>query len=311
MRTSLLSAATTLLLSLVVCNTAQSEQQFPLQGKRIVFFGDSITNAGDYISVVETRLRMAGKEVPELINMGLPSETCNGMSEPDHPFPRPNVHERLERALEKMKPDVVVACYGMNDGIYYPPSKERLDAYKKGIDGIIKKVHASGAKLILMTPPAYDPLPFRKKGKLLPSGAPKYSWNQIYENYNDVMSEFAAYVKSKSDEVEMVIDLYTPVTVYLANKRKADPEYVMSPDGVHVFHEGHVVLAAAILDAWDVDDSGDIDKDLYKLVSQRHKVMHDAWLSEVGHKRPGVKPGLPLAEAEEAADKLLEKIESK
>jgi len=32
--------------------------------------------------------------------------------------------------------------------------------------------------------------------------------------------------------------------------------------------------------------------------------MHAAWLTEVGHKRPGMKPGLPLAEARELVAKL-------
>ena len=69
---------------------------------RIVFLGDSITAAGDFIALIEARLRLElGDDCPELINLGLPSETCTGLSEPDHPFPRPDVHERLGRVLEK------------------------------------------------------------------------------------------------------------------------------------------------------------------------------------------------------------------
>ena len=136
-----------------------AEAQFPVTAKRILFLGDSITHAGHYIALIETQLRIAGNgALPEMINLGLPSETACGLSEPDHPFPRPDVHERLDRALDKVKPDVVVACYGMNDGIYYPFSKERFATYQQGIKRLIDKVHKSGAKLILMTPPAFDPL---------------------------------------------------------------------------------------------------------------------------------------------------------
>src|SRR5690606_6092408 len=138
-----------------------------------------------YIAWIETQLRLQGVEaLPELLNLGLSSETCTGLSEPDHPFPRPDVHERLDRALAKVKPDLVVACYGINDGIYYPPSPDRFPAYQDGINRLIDKVHAAGAKLILMTPPPFDPLPMRAAGKLLPAGAEKYSYLAIYENYD-------------------------------------------------------------------------------------------------------------------------------
>ncbi len=107
-----------------------AEDFSPLKAKRILFLGDSITHAGGYISIIEARLIANGVESrPESINLGLPSETCSGLSEPDHPFPRPDVHERLDRALAAAKADLVVACYGMNDGIYYPFSEERFAAY--------------------------------------------------------------------------------------------------------------------------------------------------------------------------------------
>ncbi len=246
--------------------------------------------------------------IPELINLGLPSETCSGLSEPEHPFPRPNVHERIDRALAKLKPDVVVACYGMNDGIYYPLSEERFAAYRKGVNQIIDKVHASGTKLVLMTPPAFDALPLKKTGKLLPAGADEYSWKLIYEDYDDVLRHYAEWVMKQADRVEMVIDLHTPVTEYVAEKRKADPEFTMSPDGVHVNHEGHEVLASAIAKAWGLGELVKPETSLLDLISQRQQLMHDAWLSEVGHERPGVKAGLPIEQAQAKAGEIEQQI---
>src|SRR5579872_6429319 len=61
---------------------------------RVVFLGDSITHAGGYVALIEAQLRLQNPgHVPEIINLGLPSETCSGLSEPEHPFPRPDVHE--------------------------------------------------------------------------------------------------------------------------------------------------------------------------------------------------------------------------
>ena len=165
------SLAVALQLNLLCLGTQvpAAELAFPVTAKRVVFLGDSITHAGHYISIIEATIRLSGvNPLPELINLGLPSETCSGLSEPDHPFPRPNVHERLDRALTSLQPDVVVACYGMNDGIYYPFSDERFKAYQSGINRLAEKVHATGAKLVLMTSPAFDPLPLRRERKLRP-----------------------------------------------------------------------------------------------------------------------------------------------
>ena len=285
-----------------------AEVQFPLTAKRILFMGDSITHAGHYIALIETQLRMNGQMVPEMINLGLPSETACGLSEPDHPFPRPDVHERLERALVKVKPDVVVACYGMNDGIYYPFSKDRFATYQQGIKRLIDKVHKSGAKLILMTPPAFDPLPLQKQGKLRGPGAEKYAWFAIYENYDqEVLSRYAKWIVEQHDKVEMVIDLHTPVINYVAAKREKNPDFTMSPDGVHVNNEGHSVLAAAIMKAWQIEQKPS-NPELLEVISKRQHLLHQAWVSHVGHKRPGVQAGLPIGKAQEAAAKMEEQI---
>lgn len=299
-----------LLLLMSASNGIAQERSFPLQAKRILFLGDSITNDGYYISIIEAQARLqagnqaghqGGPHVPDMINLGLSSETCCGLSEPAHPFPRPDVQERIGRALAKLKPDVVVACYGMNDGIYHPLSEDRFAKFQAGVQQIIKKVHSSGAKLVLMTPPAFDPLPLKKKGKLLPGGADNYAWFSIYQDYDSVMKKYAAWEMTLSDQVEMVVDLHTPMNEYVANKRKTNADFTMSGDGVHINHEGHEVLAAAILKAWGLKNQPAPDSGLMKLISQRQKLLHNSWLSEVGHKRPGVKPGKPIMEAQKIA----------
>jgi len=96
-----------------------------LAAQRIVFLGDSITHSGQYIVELENRLLelRSWKRGQSIINLGLPSETCCGLSEDAHPFPRPSVQSRIDDVLEKADPDVVVVCYGVNDGIYHPYSR--------------------------------------------------------------------------------------------------------------------------------------------------------------------------------------------
>ncbi|TWT51866.1 GDSL-like Lipase/Acylhydrolase [Thalassoglobus neptunius] len=298
------------LLNAVVIGAFAGDQDVALMAERVLFLGDSITHSGYYISLIELELlRQSPDSIPEIINLGLPSETASGLSEPGHPFPRPNVHERLERALEKLKPDVVVACYGMNDGVYHPFDEERFQIFQAGINSLIEKVHQSGAKLILLTPPPFDPLPLKMKGKLVPADADEFAYYSIYDNYDDVIKRYADWILAQKDRVEMVIDLHSPVTNFVSQKRESDPEFVLSGDGVHLNHEGHRILAEAILNAWGVTPSGENDPSLEKLVHQRQMLWHAAYLSDVGHVRPGMNAGPPLDEAEVKANALTEQIE--
>jgi len=276
---------------------------------RIVFVGDSITYAGHYVTRIEARLLAADPDsAPEIINVGLPSETCSGLSEPDHPFPRPDVHERLDRLLVATEPDVVVACYGMNDGIYHPFDETRFAAYKKGVNRLIEKVRASGAKLVLMTPPPFDPLPLRDRDVLRPAGAEKYAWFAVYEDYDDVLKRYAAWILGQRERVAMVIDLHTPINSALAEARAGDPKYTMAGDGIHPNMDGHKILAATIIHAWSLEGDAKASQRVVGLLGQRQQLLRDAWLSHVGHERPGIKAGLPLDEATTQAAQLLDQI---
>lgn len=285
--------------------TAKADQYPPPECRRILFLGDSITFAGHYVALIDARLQAARPgQAPLIVNAGLPSETCSGLSEPGHPFPRPTVHERLERALDKFKPDLVVACYGMNDGIYHPFSEERFAAYRDGIERLIKQVRAAGARLVLLTPPPFDPLPLKDKGQLKPADAGKFAWTGIYKDYDDVLARYAAWLSEKPDGVEMVIDVRSPVLQAVAERRKQEPTFTLAPDGVHLNRAGHELLAGAILKAWGYDPQQQPDAKLLELAERRATLLRDAWLSHIGHQRPGMKAGLPLEQAERQAAEL-------
>ncbi len=287
-----------LVLVCLLSSTLASDDSFPLKAKRILFLGDSITAAGEFVNKIEMQLRLQAVDpMPALINAGLPSEGCTGLSEPEHPFPRPDVHERLDRALTAARPDVVVACYGMNDGIYYPFSEERFQKYQDGISRLIEKVHASGAKLVLLTPPPFDATPLKAAGKLLPEGSEKYAWFAVYENYDDVISKYSEWLVTQKDRVEMVVDLHTPITAFWEQQRKTDPTFTVAPDGVHCNSAGHQTIAEVVLKAWGVETWVPISDEMTGLINKKGNVLHDSWLSRIGHKRPGMAAGLSLEDA--------------
>ena len=162
--------------------------------KRIVFLGDSLTYAGQYVDILEAAFRVEHPDrAVEFINIGLPSETVSGLSEPGHAggaFPRPTVHERLDRVLAKAKPDLIVACYGMNCGMYYPFSEERFAKYREGMELLRKKSAAIGAKVVHITPPVFDARPIA--AKVLPAGLDAYP--TPFAGYNDVLAQYSAWL---------------------------------------------------------------------------------------------------------------------
>ncbi len=197
----------------------------------------------------------------------------------------------------------------MNDGIYHPPSEERFAAYRNGIHRVIAEAHKRGAKVILLTPPPFDPEPLRNRGKLRPATDKEFPFGVTYEGYDEVLAGYAAWILQQQDGVQQVIDIRTPYVEAVKQKRSSDPDFTMTPDGVHPNAAGHAVIAGAILDAWNIpheEAPGDV---LLKLVQQRQKILHDAWLSHVGHERPGMQAGLPIDEAQKRAMELEDDIQ--
>ena len=291
-----------LLLTLVLIPTAAADVKFPLKAKRVLFLGDSITHSGGYVAWIETQARLANVDpMPEIVNLGLSSETCSGLSEPKHPFPRPDVHERLDRALKRLSPDVVVACYGMNDGIYYPLSEERFRAFKQGATRLVDRCHAAGAKVVLLTPPPFDAEPLRQGKKLQGPNQQEYGYTGIYEHYDEVLTAYAKWIMQNEAGADMVVDVHTPLVEYTAELRKTNPSATLARDGIHPTAEGHQQLGNVVLRAWGITPQDTPDKEMLRLVTQRTKMLHDAWLSEVGHKRPRVKPGMPVEAAQKEA----------
>jgi lysophospholipase L1-like esterase len=286
-----------------------------VEAKRVVFVGDSITYAGEYIEFIETWLRLQHPEsTVEILNLGLPSETVSGLSEPGHAggaFPRPDLHERLGRILEKTKPDLVVACYGMNDGIYYPYSQERMAKFQDGMKRLRERVAATGAAMLHLTPPVFDPVPLA--GHTLPAGREEY--RSPYEGYNDVLDRFSEWLVSQRAQGWTVIDIHEPLNLFLVERRRSNPKFVLAGDGVHANTQGHWLIAREILRELgapnaliDSDSPARLlsshprGADLLGVVQRRQRLMKDSWLTETRHTRPGMGAGRPLVEAQHTAE---------
>ena len=279
----------------------------PPTEKRIVFLGDSITQSGAYIEFIEAALIAQYPATKHIfIPLGLSSETVSGLSEPGHAdgkFPRPDLHERLDRVLQKAKPELVLACYGMNDGIYFPGSPERSKAFQDGMKKLHDKVTAAGARIIHLTPPVFDPLPIQSR--VLPDGLDAYP--RPWQGYNQVLDSYTSWLLDQRKDGWEVLDIHGPMNAALAGQREKDPTFTFSGDGVHPGREGHVLMAKSVLNAWGLSVQADGTPShpnghaILRAVVAKQSLLRPAWLSHVGHLRPGIKPGLPLPAAEAQA----------
>ncbi len=267
-----------------------------LDGRRALFVGDSITDAGTYVSQV---LHLLGGLRPawrigKIASVGLSSETLSGLSEPKHPFPRPCLHERLDRALAKFKPEILFSCYGMNDGIYNPQSPKRMKAYQDGVEKLLSKAYAAGVEhAVLMTPPPFDPKPVADK--VLPASAPEeeFSYMNPFEGYYSVMEGYAKWLMELKRPKLTVIDLNSALKTSLREGLKFDSSFCLSPDGIHPNFFGHLLIALEILKALGVE-SGKSPQELcaeleaspsFKAADERRKALSEAWRAYIGYTR--------------------------
>jgi lysophospholipase L1-like esterase len=285
-----------------------------LAGQRVLVLGDSITQDGRYVSFLEYYLHSAGQS-SDLISIGLGSETVSGLSEPGHPFPRPHALERLDRALQAVKPTVVFACYGMNDGIYHPPSPERLAAFNAGLRQLIDKVRAAGASLVLITPPVFDALPLA--AKVVPVTAEKFGYPSPYARYDDVLAEFAAAELALTEPGVTVIDLHTPMARAVVTARERDPSFTFSRDGVHPGDAGHLFMAQTIarglgLPVPSTEPEAELARlasdSAFVLIRHRRALRSEAWLAFVGYTRGRTFRSESVKAAEAVASRLQEEL---
>jgi lysophospholipase L1-like esterase len=276
-----------------------------LNARRVAVLGDSITFDGRWLADLVAWMERRGTTA-EVINVGLPSETVSGLSEEGHAggkFPRPDLAERLARVLRVVRPDVVLACYGMNCGIYQPLDDSRFAAFKAGMQRLHDTVEKTGATIIHLTPPVYDARP----DKAGPAGD---------VDYDAVLDASSRWLLTKRADGWLVIDVHGPMKAALAAARARDPAVVFAADTVHPNDAGHWAICRAVL-AGLGDESAAADETPEALdpflpeVTARLRILRDAYLAAAGHERPGMQAGLPLGEAEARARALTESIRTR
>lgn len=270
-----------------------------------VFLGDSNTYSGGYVAVLDAWLDVLPQR-PKLLNLGVASETASGLSEADHPFKRPCVHERLAKVLAVTQPEVVFVCYGMNDGIYQPASQENMQAYREGMLRLAERIQQTGAELICLTPPLFEPGPVHRRGQLGPSEQGRYAYFAPAADYDRVLEEQATWCLQNEFQALKVVDIHSMLHAEKQKRLIDDPDFAFSKDGVHFGMEAHALIAERILVELGAPEEllkSYPTNDQVQAAVSRGQILRNAYLSATGKNRPGLPAGLPVWLAERKAAK--------
>jgi lysophospholipase L1-like esterase len=197
------------------------------KGDRIVFLGDSITQAGvgekGYVTLIKNQLADKHKDLGiEVIGAGISGNKV------------PDLQKRLQKDVLDKKPTLVVIYIGINDvwhGENDPAKGTSKENFEAGLKEIIGKIKDAKAEVLLCTPSVIG----EKTG-----GANKL--DARLDDYADISRSVAKETKIP------LCDLRKAFQDYLKEKNtKNDERGVLTSDRVHLNDAGNKFVAMTIL----------------------------------------------------------------
>jgi lysophospholipase L1-like esterase len=218
---------------------AQEISNFYLgKNDRVVFYGDSITEQGRYAAFVETYVVTRFPELNvRFINAGWAGEWVVGGG-------GGKVDQRLARDVVANQPTVAAFMLGMNDAAYQDFDPAFFDVYAKGYQHLLDSLRQSlpNLRITLLEPSPFDDV----------TRAPQYALRD--GGYNKVIVRYGQFVRDLARRQNLdVIDMNAPLVAVLEKARVADLALAekIIPDRIHPSAAGGLVMAAAILKAWN------------------------------------------------------------
>lgn len=197
----------------------------PDEPKRVVFFGDSITQAGEedpagYIHVMRENLDTADYK---LIGAGISGNKVT------------DLQERVQEDVMALNPDVVFVYIGINDVWHFHEFEGTvgtdIEQYEEGLHDLAEMLQTEKTQVILCTPSVIGEEP-AMDGEI----------NQQLDQYSDVVRAVAA------ESGVGICDLRSEFKEYLKDNNPVNQrEGILTTDGVHLNPEGNRFLAKLMM----------------------------------------------------------------
>ena len=174
---------------------------------------------------------------------------------------------RIWRDVLPYNPTVLTIMLGMNDGRYRAFDQQIFDEFSTGYKHIVDTVKRQipGIRITVIQPSPYDDV---TRPPLFEGG-----YNQVLLRYSDFLKQLAA------DQKFGLADLNNPVVASLqkANTADATAAAKILPDRVHPGPGGHLLMAEALLRAWNAPALiSDVELDLGRKEPVRQSNTHVA-----------------------------------
>lgn len=202
---------------------------------RVIFVGNSITEAGAYVSYVYLYYitRFPGKKIV-IMNGGVGGDKASDM------------YRRLDYDILAKKPDVLILTFGMNDTGYFEffgdnvaqKAKERIEASRSSYELIEKRLLKLPAiQKILMSSPPYD-----ETAKI---------GGNVFKGKHDAMLEVVKFQEAAAVKNNWAFtDLFRPMTELNTRLQQNDTAFtIIGSDRVHPGNAGHLVMASLFLES--------------------------------------------------------------
>lgn len=214
----------------------QAQNGFEVRdGDRVLFYGDSITEQRLYTTFVEDYVvtRFPNWRV-RFASAGWAGDRVTGGA-------GGSIDQRLERDVIAFRPTVMTVMLGMNDAGYSPYRAGLFTTYCGGYQYLVERVQQAlpGVRLTLLQPSPFDDV----------TRPP-----QFQPGYNHVLVRYGRFVRElAADRGAMVADLNAPVAAALQRANALEPALASKivPDRIHPGLAGHLLMAAALLQAWN------------------------------------------------------------
>jgi lysophospholipase L1-like esterase len=196
--------------------------------KRIIFFGDSITELGvkkgGYIDLLSNKITSNGQSNQyELIGAGIGGNKIY------------DLFLRMDKDVVNKEPNVVVIWVGVNDVWHKSMMGTGTDYDKFGLfyDAVVKKIQAKGAKVVLVTPAVI--------GERFDQSNPQDGELNLYSNW---IRKYAAEKQLALVDCRKLFLDYS-----IKNNAKNVDKGVLTYDRVHLNDAGNQLVADAVWEA--------------------------------------------------------------
>lgn len=203
-------------------------------GDRIVAMGDSITQAGGYLRVIDAVFaqQYPDLKIPRIINAGISGQKAEDMV------------QRFEKDVVARKPDIVTISVGINDvwhRLEQPHDPQVLAEYRRNLDRMVRMASEAGARVFILSPTVIEE-------------DAESEGNRRLKMYIQAGQEVAREGKAEYVNLHELFLRVVRRRRDLGQKGQAKGDERLTTDGVHMTSMGDTVMAVGFLRALGVPD---------------------------------------------------------